>query len=196
MSQGQSAGAETNPVGLFTASAAKVSMGVSRTADLDGALAVALGLAQERLAQGPPQDGLDMLFLCGLPGALPEKYRALGAERGIRVIRDGLRAVRGWIGTAFSLASLAIAETATLVLSGEGEDARLSGMISLTHVIAVREEKILMALGDALPEVQAMMGRPGHVSFVSGPSRTADIERVLALGAHGPQRVQALVMGG
>ena len=80
-----------------------------------------------------------------------------------------------------SLAEFAIAETGTLVVTaGEGR-ARMSSLAPPINVIAVPRDAIVGTLADGLPKV------PHATSvFITGPSRTADIEGILVRGVHGP----------
>ena len=99
------------------------------------------------------------------------------------------------IHTALTHADWAIAETGTLVLNSASEDLRIATMLSETHVAWIPASRILpdaAALSDRL--VETMKSPPGYMSFITGASRTADIERVLAIGVHGPQTLHILIM--
>ena len=88
-----------------------------------------------------------------------------------------------------------IAETGTLVaLSG----ATTPGTVSLlpdTHVAVVSRSRIVRGMEEAWALIRAERGSlPRAVSFISGPSRTADIEQTVTLGVHGPYRVHIVVV--
>jgi L-lactate dehydrogenase complex protein LldG len=91
----------------------------------------------------------------------------------------------------------AIAETGTLMLlSGPHTPATVS-LLPETHIAVVERGRIVAAMEDAWDGLRAEYGTlPRAVSFVSGPSRTADVEQTVTLGAHGPYRVLIVVVGG
>jgi len=90
----------------------------------------------------------------------------------------------------------ALAETGTLMLlSGEDTHATTS-LLPENHVAIVTASRIVRTMEDAwdlLREERSSL--PRQVNFISGPSRTADIEMTLVLGAHGPFRVHVIVVG-
>ena len=90
----------------------------------------------------------------------------------------------------------AIAETGTLMLvSGAATPSSVS-LLPETHVAVVRCERILTGMEETWSLLRAELGSmPRAVNFVSGPSRTADIEQTLVLGAHGPYRVHIVLVG-
>lgn len=90
----------------------------------------------------------------------------------------------------------AIAETGTLMLlSGENEHAATS-LLPDTHIALVPAGRIVRTMEDAWDLLRAERGSlPRQVNFVSGPSRTADIEMTLVMGAHGPFRVHIVLIG-
>jgi L-lactate dehydrogenase complex protein LldG len=65
------------------------------------------------------------------------------------------------------------------------------------HVVVATCDQIVGTLGDALHFCQARAdGRmPSMLSFITGPSRTGDIERILVLGAHGPKELVVILIG-
>lgn len=92
----------------------------------------------------------------------------------------------------------AIAETGTLVLlSGPGTPPGAS-LLPETHVAVVNVHRIVPGMEDAWALLRAECGggMPRAVNFISGPSRTADIEQTLVLGAHGPYRVHIVLLRG
>jgi L-lactate dehydrogenase complex protein LldG len=90
----------------------------------------------------------------------------------------------------------AIAETGTLMLcSGPDTPASVS-LLPETHIAIVPVQRIVPVMEDAWDLARAEFGQlPRAVNFISGPSRTADIEQTIVLGAHGPYRVHLLLVG-
>lgn len=90
----------------------------------------------------------------------------------------------------------AIAETGTLLLlSGPQTPASLS-LLPETHIALVPAARIVPTMEDAFALLRAECGTmPRAVNFVSGPSRTGDIEQTIVLGAHGPCRVHLMITG-
>lgn len=90
----------------------------------------------------------------------------------------------------------AIAETGTLLLlSGPASPATVS-LLPETHIALVPVGRIVAGMEDAFALVRTECGAlPRAVNFISGPSRTGDIEQTIVLGAHGPCRVHLLLIG-
>jgi L-lactate dehydrogenase complex protein LldG len=90
----------------------------------------------------------------------------------------------------------AIAETGTLmVASGERTPASVS-LLPETHVAVVETPRIVATLEDAWEWLRRERGAlPRALNLISGPSRTADIEQTVTLGAHGPYRVLVVLVG-
>ena len=89
----------------------------------------------------------------------------------------------------------AIAETGTLMtLSGRDTPATVS-LLPETHVAVVRKSRIVRGMEEAWQLMRDELGAPPRaVNFISGPSRTADIEQTVTLGAHGPYRVHVVLV--
>ena len=95
-------------------------------------------------------------------------------------------------------AARGIAETGTCVVVTDDEETRLATMLPETSLLILRVADIVPTLPDMasfLRERQAD-GRISYTSFITGPSRTADIERVSAIGVHGPLDVHIILVEG
>ncbi len=96
-----------------------------------------------------------------------------------------------------SVAVAGVAETGTLVLcSGPGSPTTLN-FLPDNHLVVVRSADLVGAYEDALARIGEIYGPgtlPRAVNWVTGPSRTADIEQTLLMGAHGPRRLHILVV--
>jgi len=90
----------------------------------------------------------------------------------------------------------AIAETGTLMLLSGSRNHATTSLLPETHIAVVPTARIVPCMEDAWDLLRTERGAlPRQVTFVSGPSRTADIEMTLVLGAHGPYRVHVVLVG-
>jgi L-lactate dehydrogenase complex protein LldG len=92
-----------------------------------------------------------------------------------------------------SAAQAAIAETGTLVLDSTCERHRLVSLVPPVHIAIINASSICETLSDALVLLQKDKEISPAVTFITGPSRTADIELTLAIGVHGPQELFVIV---
>lgn len=119
----------------------------------------------------------------------------LCAQSGVRLVREGLRDHLAGIDMGFTIADYGIAETGTLVIDSSSEDVRLATMISEVHVAVLPAGRLRKTSFDLEEELRDRFGNaPNYYAFITGASRTADIERVLALGVHGPLELHILVL--
>ncbi|MGE5188633.1 MAG: LutC/YkgG family protein [Gemmatimonadota bacterium] len=91
-------------------------------------------------------------------------------------------------------AEYAVAETGTLVQTSGGGRTLLPGLVTDVHVSLVAPD----AFVDRMEECLAALANnpPRNISFITGPSRTADIELTLTIGVHGPGKVIAVLLAG
>ena len=92
-----------------------------------------------------------------------------------------------------STAQAAIAETGTLVLDSTYERHRLVSLVPPVHIAIVNASSIRETLSDALTLLQNSKLISPAITFITGPSRTADIELTLAIGVHGPQELYVII---
>lgn len=90
-------------------------------------------------------------------------------------------------------AQAAIAETGTLVLDSADERHRLVSLVPPVHIAIVDASRIVRTLGAALNLLRDGKEISPAVTFITGPSRTADIELTLTIGVHGPQELYVIV---
>jgi len=90
----------------------------------------------------------------------------------------------------------AVAETGTLVLLSGTGCPLLSSLLPETHIAVVPVSRIVRCMEDSWDLLRKEHGTlPRQVAFISGPSRTADIEMTLVIGIHGPYRVHVILVG-
>jgi L-lactate dehydrogenase complex protein LldG len=92
-----------------------------------------------------------------------------------------------------SNAQAGIAETGTLVLDSACERHRLVSLVPPVHIAIVKASSIVETLGEALTLLRKDKEISPAITFITGPSRTADIELTLAIGVHGPQQLYVIV---
>jgi L-lactate dehydrogenase complex protein LldG len=96
-------------------------------------------------------------------------------------------------------ADYALADTGTLVLVSGGEQHRMISLVPPVHVCLLSADRIVPDLAALITRVGGEMysrgSAPNAMTFITGPSRTADIELSLTLGVHGPRELHVLVIG-
>lgn len=84
-----------------------------------------------------------------------------------------------------------IAQTGTILLGARHSGGRALSVLPPHHVVIARRDQLLPDLATAFSFLhqQYAANWPSSLTFITGPSRTGDIERILVLGAHGPKRL-------
>lgn len=87
-----------------------------------------------------------------------------------------------------TLGEFGVGETGSICVDNYAYEARIASMLPLINIIFMPKNCIVNNMQDAF-DVLAKVFWKEYSGFVTGPSRTSDIERVLTLGVHGPSRV-------
>ena len=131
-----------------------------------------------------------------VPPGIPEQWRPDGIEL---VVDDGLEPVQlDALDGVLTGAAVAIAQSGTIALdSGPDQGRRALTLIPDLHLCVVGAERIVATLPDALGILAgAIRADRRAITFISGPSATADIELLRVQGVHGPRRLEVIVPGG
>ncbi|MEG6616064.1 lactate utilization protein [Peptococcaceae bacterium 1198_IL3148] len=88
---------------------------------------------------------------------------------------------------------MAVADIGSLQQDCTDLNKRLVSMLPNVHVALIRSDAIVPTLKDAFNKLDAAKPNvPGYMAFITGPSRTSDIERVLTIGVHGPAELKII----
>jgi L-lactate dehydrogenase complex protein LldG len=176
-------------VDLFERYATEAAASVMRVAKLDDVPdAVAGFLAQHNL----PAE------LAMAPDPLLD--RIPWAKRPLLRIRKGRSDGRDPVG--LSAAFTGIAETATLMLASGPESPSTLNFLPDTHVVVLPANRVVGPMEDAWAKLRAACpaeklageAMPRTINFITGPSRTGDIEQKILMGAHGPRRLHIVIV--
>jgi hypothetical protein len=97
--------------------------------------------------------------------------------------------------TWISRARLGIAATGTAVVAERRAEDRKCALLCTRHVLVMPSSRILATLDEAAERIRSYINLGlGYVTFITGPSRTSDIEKVLTLGAHGPAELVIILV--
>ena len=117
------------------------------------------------------------------------------ASQGMLSLRRG--AGRGSDQVSITGAFAGIAETGTLVMASGPDHPVTLNLLPDTHIVVLREADIVGGYEEVWTRLRQRYGKDGMprtVNTITGPSRTADIEQTIELGAHGPRRLHILVV--
>jgi len=169
-------------VDLFVANVEKEFGSVARVSDLSGV----------------PAAVADYLTAHNLPSRLamaphPDLQAVPWSERPMLEIREGRAQATDAV--AVTQAFAAIAETGTLMLPSAPERPTTLNLLADTAIVVLRASNLVGAYEEAWDKLRAEMGgMPRNVMLVTGPSRSADIEQTLELGAHGPRNLHVVLV--
>lgn len=193
--------AQDDLVGQFVAELAKLEGKAYRAASADEALAIIDRLIEETHTTSVIGWDLDQI---GLPG-LPELLAARGITPAKADVRGEGRKARLQelepIPICLSGAELAIAESGTLLLRHGPGKPRIASLLAPCHIAVIFRHQLVRGLGEALALLAQrygddIFGPTSNLTFITGPSRTADIEMTLSLGIHGPPQIHVIVVEG
>ena len=80
-----------------------------------------------------------------------------------------------------------------MLVSGEQTPTTLN-FLPDTHIVALRASQVVASYEDGWDLLRARGSLPRTVNFITGPSRTGDIEQKIELGAHGPRRLHVILI--
>jgi len=105
------------------------------------------------------------------------------------------RAARGGDAVAVTGAFAAVAETGTVVRLSGSENPTALNFLPDDHIVVLSRDQVLRHLDDVWVKLRSE-GRvfPRTVNLISGPSKTADVEQTIQVGAHGPRRFHVIVV--
>ena len=86
-----------------------------------------------------------------------------------------------------STAEFGVGESGSVCVDTASYESRVTGMLPPTHIVFLQADHMVKNIDTAF-RVISKVYKKGYMGFITGPSRTADIERVLSLGVHGPGR--------
>jgi L-lactate dehydrogenase complex protein LldG len=99
---------------------------------------------------------------------------------------------------SLSCAFAGVAETGTLVLLSGPDNPTTLNFLPETHIVVLPKQAVTGSYEDAWDRLREHVGEgvmPRTVNLITGPSRTADIEQTIELGAHGPRRLHIILVG-
>jgi L-lactate dehydrogenase complex protein LldG len=172
----------------FKTRAEAVSAEVHRFTGKEEALAFVLDFLKETGVSDAPHCGAVWAAGSFLDGAGKEDLRTRVPGLTFEVTREGSASSR----VGISQMGWAIAGTGTLVQDAVAVEQRLVSTLPAIHVALLGASRILDDMGAVLEHLRPE--QINYVSFITGPSRTADIERVLTIGVHGPERLIIVVV--
>ncbi len=84
-----------------------------------------------------------------------------------------------------------VAQTGSVLITSRSAGGRGLSVLPPHHIVLARRDQLVADLPDAFALLKRKYGAnyPSFISFITGPSRTGDIERILVLGAHGPKKL-------
>ena len=189
-------------IDTFREKAELVSAKVYPVANLGAALEKAVSLCQAKSPLDPqmtPSAAFDagqrILAAPNLDGTAFDALAKLCESGQITLVKEGLRQYPWGIDMGITLMDFGIADTGTLVLDSSSEETRLSTMLSEFHAAILPVSRIresALAMEEELTQLTREAG--SYMAFITGASRTADIERVLAMGVHGPLELHIMLV--
>ncbi len=134
------------------------------------------------------------IALSGLPVAKAKVIEKECADQGIKIIYDGVRNYLAGFDASVAEAQFGIADSATCFVVSDDENMRLSTMMCEISFLFLDKKNIRKDLLEVASDLRTIQKKgPAYTAFITGPSRTADIERVLAIGAHGPLELHVIL---
>ncbi|EHQ90271.1 LutC/YkgG family protein [Desulfosporosinus youngiae] len=135
------------------------------------------------------EKGIENVALLNSSISQKGRFADLIGEKGITVYTDKFREVTPEAHAGITQVNYAIAELGTLVQADSDVNQRLCSTLVPIHIALVSTSSLIPTLKETMATLHRLPEIPGFVGFITGPSRTSDIERVLTIGVHGPKQL-------
>ena len=119
---------------------------------------------------------------------LAKIYNALSDKYEVYTDKFDITKNANTIDIGITVGEFGVGETGSICVDNYSYEARLASMLPPMNMIFMKKNYIVNNMQDAFNILEKVFDK-GYTGFVTGPSRTSDIERVLTLGVHGPSRV-------
>jgi len=152
--------------------------------------------------------GVTKVALSGAPLLTEGDLRNQLSDRGLAVLmtveteaagHEQLVAQLAECGAGVTAVDYAIAETGTIVLSSDERNALLVSLLPTIHIAVLRPMQISAGLSEVISKLNTeRVGQQQScrsASFITGPSRTSDVELTLSIGVHGPKELHVIIVG-
>jgi L-lactate dehydrogenase complex protein LldG len=141
----------------------------------------------------------EALGRAGIPVAFTDPIPAEAADAALRRARERDAVAAAFIGV--TAADFCLADTATLVLRNRPGQPRAAATVPSIHVAVIAADQLLADMRELFARLRweescRREGLSNYLAFITGPSKTADIEATMVHGAHGPREVHLLVLTG
>jgi len=135
--------------------------------------------------------GIENVALLNSSISLKGNFEKQMGDAGVTVYTDNFRKVTPDAHAGITQVNYAISETGSLVQADADSsvDQRLCSTLIPIHFALVLTSTMIPTLVETMAIIHKLPQIPGFVGFITGPSRTSDIERVLTVGVHGPKQL-------
>jgi len=90
----------------------------------------------------------------------------------------------------------AVAETGSVVFASSGDTPATLNFLPDNHIVVINESQVVNHVDDIWTKLRDISVDSRAINFVTGPSRTGDIEQTIEIGAHGPRRMHVVLVSG
>ncbi len=142
------------------------------------------------------EKGLRTLACPGLDTKDRDMLSGLCKSANLELLGQPLRKSEYNLDISLTWAEYGIADTGTLMVGSDSEEIRIATMLGKIHIAMLPVSKIRPDTTGIEAELNAILksDSPSYTAFITGASRTADIERVLTIGVHGPVELHLLLI--
>lgn len=147
--------------------------------------------AGELICKVMKEKGIQNVALLNSSISLKGNFERQIGDAGVIVYTDNFREITPDAQAGITQVTYAISETGSLVQADAAAsvDDRLCSTLIPIHIALVSTSTIIPTLVETMATIHNLPQIPGFVGFITGPSRTSDIERVLTVGVHGPKQL-------
>jgi len=179
---------KNNLIRIMTEKAAAVGTIVHEISSVFDAIEYAVDLNKKK--------NLKTIACPGLDPEDREKLQELCKSSGMDLLEEPLRNHALLLDTSLTWVNYGIAETGTLMLASDSEEIRIATMLAKIHIAMLPVSKIRPDSVSIEADLDNILKKKSasYTAFITGASRTADIERVLAIGVHGPVELHLLLI--